>query len=133
MKHFTSVFYFKISFVNSKHENSNSKEDFVFKTSFERSYSRFLVYKNKSDSDLVFNGLAFKIQNSLHTQHTFFASNCIWLNKSKSKIYYLLLDLEIDNICRIKPPLFAFFLTMVFIYLHKLRLLKNKDHLKNLL
>ena len=104
IKHFTSVFYFKISFVNSK-KNSNSKGDFVFKTSFEQWYSRFLVYKNKSDSDLVFNGLAFKIKNSLHTKHTFFALNCICMNKSKSKIYvYLLLDLKIDNICRIKPP-----------------------------
>ena len=77
IKHFASVFYF------SKNENTNSKVDFVFKTSFERLYSRFLVHKNKSDSDLVFNVLAFMIQDSLHTQHTFFALNCICLNKSK--------------------------------------------------
>ena len=33
--------------VNSKHKNSNSKRDFVFKTSFERLYSRFLNPKTQ--------------------------------------------------------------------------------------
>ena len=43
----------KITFVNSQEKNSNSKGDFVSKPSFKRSFFRFLVYKNKSDLDLV--------------------------------------------------------------------------------
>ena len=41
------LFDYTITFVNSQHQNTNSKGDFV------RSFQRFLVYKNKSDSDLV--------------------------------------------------------------------------------
>ena len=38
--------------MNSKHENTNLKGGFALKTVFKRS---FLVYKNRSDSDLVTN------------------------------------------------------------------------------
>ena len=31
----------------------NSKGDFILETGFKRSFERFLVYKNKSNSDLV--------------------------------------------------------------------------------
>ena len=46
-------FDYKITFVNSQEKNYNSKGDFVSKPSFKRSFYRFLVYKNKSDLDLV--------------------------------------------------------------------------------
>ena len=46
-KHFD----YKINFVNSQQKNNNSKSEFVFKNQFENLFYRFLVYKNKSDSD----------------------------------------------------------------------------------
>ena len=51
--HFTPTFNTKNTFVNSQHENTNLNGDFLFKTDFKRSFQRFLLYKNKSDSDLV--------------------------------------------------------------------------------
>ena len=40
--------------MNSQHENANSKGDFVLKkNSFKNLFYRFLVYKTKSDSDMV--------------------------------------------------------------------------------
>jgi len=37
-------FYSKITCVNSQHKNTNSKDDFVLKTKFKRSFERFLIY-----------------------------------------------------------------------------------------
>ena len=39
------LFYYKITFVNSQHENTNSKSDFVQKTGLKCSFLRFLAYK----------------------------------------------------------------------------------------
>ena len=44
---------YQITFVNSQHENTNTKDDFVLKKQFKRKLNRFLLYKKKSDSDLV--------------------------------------------------------------------------------
>ena len=45
--------YYKITFVISQHENTNLNGDFVLKNMVETFVLNFLVYKNKSDSDLV--------------------------------------------------------------------------------
>ena len=45
------LFKYKIAFVNSQHEKTNLKGDFVIKNRFKRFVLRFMVYKDKSDSD----------------------------------------------------------------------------------
>jgi hypothetical protein len=47
------LFDYIITFVNSQHKNTNSKGGFVLKNWFLTFVLRFVVYKNKSDSDLV--------------------------------------------------------------------------------
>ena len=44
----TSFLQYKITFLNSQDENTNSKGGFVLKTRFETFFFRFLVYKHKS-------------------------------------------------------------------------------------
>ena len=47
------LFDYTIIFVNSQYQNTNAKGDLHSKTVLKRSFLRFLVYKNKSDLDLV--------------------------------------------------------------------------------
>ena len=47
------LFDYTIIFVNSQQWNTNSKGDLILENYFERLSKRFLVYKNKSDSELV--------------------------------------------------------------------------------
>ena len=62
------VFYYKITFVNSQHEITISKEDFVPKNVIFTKYT-----KTKSYSDLVcrIQLISFKVKNYLHTQYDF--------------------------------------------------------------
>ena len=46
----SQLFYYKITFVNSQHDNSNSKGHFLLKNELKRSFKRFLVYNNKLES-----------------------------------------------------------------------------------
>ena len=46
-----NLFYYEITFINSQHNTTNSKGDFVHKKGFRRSFERFMLYKNKSDSE----------------------------------------------------------------------------------
>ena len=41
-----------MAFVKLQHKNTNSIGGFVLKNGFKRSVQRFLVYRNKSDSDM---------------------------------------------------------------------------------
>jgi hypothetical protein len=47
------LFDYKITSVNSQHENINLKSDFVLKTNFKRSFEIYLVNKNKSFPYLI--------------------------------------------------------------------------------
>ena len=47
------LFAYTITFVNSQHQNTNSYVILNSIPGFKRSFQRFMVYKNKSDSDLV--------------------------------------------------------------------------------
>ena len=64
-----------LSFVNSQQKNTNSKGDLYLKTLFKSSFQRFLVYKNQSDSDLVWQIQLISIKSSKHTQYEFLTFN----------------------------------------------------------
>ena len=61
--------------MNSQRENTNSKDDFVLKNWFETSVLKISCIRTKINMTKIwydeFNQLAFKVKNSLHTQHKF--------------------------------------------------------------
>ena len=65
-------------------------------------------YKKKINSYLVFNELALKVKNSLHTQHKLLALDCICHPKSDSKVYaYMCLVSSLAPPCRGVPKCFG--------------------------
>ena len=53
--------------MNSQNNNTNSKGDFVLKNSLKRSF-KDIWYTKINQTHNKFNGCAFKVKNSLHTQ-----------------------------------------------------------------
>ena len=49
---FHTRFWLQITFVNTQHMNTNLNGEFVLKTGLKRSFYRFQVYKNKSESKI---------------------------------------------------------------------------------
>ena len=67
-----TLFDYTVTFVNSQHLNTNSKGDFDSKKGFERSFSRFLVYKI-NPTQIWYDKL--KVKNFLHTHYEFLTFN----------------------------------------------------------
>ena len=81
------VFDYKITFVNSQYENSNSKVILYSKAGFKRSFSRFRLNKNKSESKIyiicIYNWLTTILMNIFCYQAGLQYCTDIWITITK--------------------------------------------------